>query len=106
MARVAADATAFAHRNQRVMVNVAAVFGDMADAGPHVAWVGAFKDALQPKAAGAYVNFLNEDGPSRLHEAYPAATWDRLREIKRRYDPTNLFRANQNIPPADVVQAS
>ena len=41
---------------------------------------------------GAYVNFLEDEGPERVRAAYPGATWDRLREIKRRYDPTNLFR--------------
>ena len=49
---------------------------------------------------GAYVNFLEDEGEERIRAAYPGATWDRLREIKRRYDPTNLFRLNQNIPPA------
>jgi FAD/FMN-containing dehydrogenase len=47
------------------------------------------------------VNFLGNEGPERVREAYPGPTWDRLREIKRRYDPANLFRMNQNIPPAE-----
>jgi FAD/FMN-containing dehydrogenase len=47
------------------------------------------------------VNFLGDEGPERVRQAYPGDTWDRLREIKRRYDPTNLFRMNQNIPPAE-----
>jgi FAD/FMN-containing dehydrogenase len=46
------------------------------------------------------VNFLAEDGPERIRAAYPGATWDHLREIKRRYDPDNLFRLNNNIAPA------
>jgi FAD/FMN-containing dehydrogenase len=46
-----------------------------------------------------YVNFLADEGPGRVREAYPGATWDRLVEVKRRYDPGNLFRHNQNIPP-------
>ena len=49
---------------------------------------------------GAYANFLSRaDGPDRVRAAYPGATWDRLVEIKRRYDHKNLFRLNQNIPP-------
>ena len=48
---------------------------------------------------GAYVNFLGDEGPDRVRQAYPGPTWDRLVEIKRRYDPGNLFRLNQNIPP-------
>ena len=50
-------------------------------------------------APGVYVNFLSDEGPERVREAYPGATWDRLVEVKRRYDPDNLFRRNQNIPP-------
>ncbi|MNT95702.1 Mitomycin radical oxidase [compost metagenome] len=51
---------------------------------------------------GAYVNFVNDEGPERVRAAYayPSATWDRLRQVKRQYDPENLFRLNQNIPPA------
>jgi FAD/FMN-containing dehydrogenase len=48
----------------------------------------------------AYVNFVGDEGEARLHDIYPDSTWQRLTEIKRRYDPTNLFRLNQNIPPA------
>ena len=56
--------------------------------------------ALRQGEGAAYVNFLGDEGEARIHEAYPKATWDRLAAIKRRYDPTNLFRLNQNIPPA------
>ncbi len=47
----------------------------------------------------AYVNFLADEGEARVHAAYPGPTWDRLVEVKGRYDPTNLFHLNQNIPP-------
>jgi FAD/FMN-containing dehydrogenase len=46
------------------------------------------------------VNFVGDEGPARVRAAYPGATWDRLTAIKARYDPTNLFHRNQNIPPA------
>jgi len=46
------------------------------------------------------VNFLGDEGAARVRDAYPGSTWDRLAAIKARYDPTNLFRLNQNIPPA------
>jgi FAD/FMN-containing dehydrogenase len=45
------------------------------------------------------VNFLGDEGEARIREAYPGPTWDRLARIKARYDPTNLFRLNQNVPP-------
>jgi FAD/FMN-containing dehydrogenase len=46
------------------------------------------------------VNFVSNEGPERLRAAYPGATWDRLRQVKAKYDPENLFRLNHNIPPA------
>ncbi|MCD6022783.1 MAG: linked oxidase domain protein [Actinomycetia bacterium] len=101
MARVPADATAFAHRSSKIMVNVAALFESVEDRPRYERWVQEFADVLRQKDQGAYVNFLEDEGPERVRAAYPGATWDRLREIKRRYDPTNLFRLNQNIPPAD-----
>jgi FAD/FMN-containing dehydrogenase len=48
------------------------------------------------------VNFLGDEGEGRIRDAYPEPTWNRLREIKGRYDPANRFRFNQNIPPATV----
>ena len=100
MARVPSDATAFAHRDRMMMAGLAAIFEDLDEEPVHQAWVDGFAAALDP-APGAYVNFLANEGESRVREAYPGPTWDRLREIKRRYDPTNLFHLNQNVPPAD-----
>jgi FAD/FMN-containing dehydrogenase len=101
MARVPVDATAFAHRKSRIMVNVAALYERLEEKTTHEAWAENFAAALQQSDSGAYVNFLGEDGEARIRAAYPGRTWDRLREIKTRYDPNNLFRLNQNIPPAD-----
>jgi FAD/FMN-containing dehydrogenase len=101
MARVPADATAFAHRASKIMVNVAALYEQVDDRPRYEEWVQAFADAIRQDDQGAYVNFLEDEGEERVRAAYPGATWDRLREIKRRYDPTNLFHLNQNIPPAD-----
>jgi FAD/FMN-containing dehydrogenase len=99
-ARVPNDATAFAHRDRRLMVNVAALYEDSAEVPTHQAWVDALASALQRGPVGAYVNFLGDEGEARVHDAYPDATWDRLAEVKRRYDPANLFRRNQNVIPA------
>jgi FAD/FMN-containing dehydrogenase len=100
MARVPADATAFAHRDSRLMVNLAAFYDGPDDRVVRQAWVDEFAAALHQGDSRAYVNFLGDEGPDRVREAYPSSTWDRLAEVKRRYDPTNLFRLNQNIPPA------
>jgi FAD/FMN-containing dehydrogenase len=100
MARVPADATAFAHRQSKIMVNVAALYERPDEVAVHGPWVEAFAAALRQSDHGAYVNFLGDEGEARIRAAYPGSTWDRLRQIKARYDPTNLFRLNQNIPPA------
>lgn len=55
--------------------------------------------AREHEGSGVYVNFLENEGADRVHEADPAATYARLAEIKRRYDPGNFFRFNQNVPP-------
>lgn len=99
VARVPASTTAYAHRARRIMVNLAALHDGGTYAARHEAWVDGFLRALRNGQPGAYVNFLVDDGPSRMHEAYPDGTWERLRAIKARYDPTNLFRLNQNIAP-------
>jgi hypothetical protein len=100
MARVPAEATAFAHRSSRIMVNLAAFYEGPEDRAVRGAWVADFAAALEQGDGGAYVNFLDDEGEARVRAAYPGTTWDRLVEIKGRYDPENLFRPNQNILPA------
>ena len=100
MARVPADATAFAHRDANVMLTLLTVFQDPAELPTHETWTTDYFAALAPKARGVYSNFLAREGDARIREAYPTATYERLADIKRRYDPSNLFRMNQNIKPA------
>ena len=99
MARVPADATAFAHRSSRIMVNVASFYEGPEDKDQRATWVDGLVAALQQDDRGAYVNFLVDEGEERIRAAYPGSTWDRLAAVKARYDPTNVFRLNQNIPP-------
>ncbi|MBI3746387.1 MAG: FAD-binding oxidoreductase [Chloroflexi bacterium] len=100
-ARVANDATAFAHRDRRAMVWLITPFADAADAPRHEAWTADFEAELRAAGcgSGAYSNFLGRDGPTELRAAYPPATLARLGELKARYDPGNLFRSNLNILP-------
>jgi FAD/FMN-containing dehydrogenase len=100
MAAVPSTETAFAHRDATVMVTLITPFEDVAEASTHRAWTQAFYEALRPRAAGVYANFLEDEGQGRILEAYPGPTYRRLAEIKRRYDPTNVFHLNQNIRPA------
>jgi FAD/FMN-containing dehydrogenase len=84
------------------MVNVAAMYQDPGERPRHAAWVDSLSDELRQDDLGAYVGFLMDEGEARVRAAYPGPTWDRLRQVKRRYDPENVFRLNQNIPPAEA----
>ena len=92
-------ATAFVHRNSRIMVNLATLYERSEEKSTHEAWVENAAAAVQQSDKGAYVNFLGDEGEARIRASYPGGTWDRLSAIKARYDPTNLFRVNQNIKP-------
>jgi FAD/FMN-containing dehydrogenase len=100
LARVPNDATAFAHRDRGLYVNVGAMYMDAGEKDTHHAWVNGLANLLGKDGAGGYVGFLGDEDEAAIRAAYPGATWDRLRELKRRYDPDNLFHLNHNIPPA------
>ncbi len=99
MARVPTDATAFAHRESKIMVNLAALYTSPEEKDHHEAWVSKYEEDLRQSDKGAYVNFLGAVDKKQVRAAYPGDTWKKLSEIKKKYDPKNLFRLNQNIPP-------
>jgi FAD/FMN-containing dehydrogenase len=96
--RVGADETAFAHRNAQFVHIIGAAYPDPADTPKNVAWVREYWSALHPYVSGTYVNFLMEEGEERVRGSY-GNNYARLATLKQRYDPTNLFRMNQNIKP-------
>jgi FAD/FMN-containing dehydrogenase len=98
--RVPADATAFAHRDRKIMVNVAAFIDEPSQRAEREAWVRDLSAELRQGPPAAYVNFLVDDGADRIREAYPGGTYERLARVKATYDPANLFRRNQNVEPA------
>ena len=98
-ARVPDDATAYAHRDSKIMVNLAAFYEGEGDKARRQAWVDRFAAAIQQDDTGEYVNFVGDEGEAGVRAAYPGPTYDRLAAIKARYDPENLFRVNHNIPP-------
>jgi FAD/FMN-containing dehydrogenase len=100
MARVPSDATAFAHRKSRIMVNLAALYDKPEEKEIHEAWVSEFAATLHQSDSGAYVNFLADVDEAQVRAAYPGGTWERLAAIKALYDPDNIFHLNQNVPPA------
>jgi FAD/FMN-containing dehydrogenase len=98
-ARADPAATAFPHRRSQSELLILAQWPDPAETERHVGWARAFFEAMQPFAArGVYVNDLGEEGQDRVRAAY-GANYDRLAAVKASYDPTNLFRSNQNIRP-------
>jgi FAD/FMN-containing dehydrogenase len=97
MARVAEDATAFAHRDRKYMTTVGAAYDDPAETETHEDWIRRFAGILATDRPGVYSGLLGRDGADRIRDAYPGPTWDRLAAVKRRYDPHNLFRLNHNI---------
>ncbi len=99
VSRVAADATAFAQRDQEYLVEVIARTPTAEGFGEVVQWARGVTSALGPDAA-MYVNFTGDGDASNVVAAYPPDTYRRLVALKNEYDPTNLFRLNQNIPPA------
>lgn len=102
LARVDRDATAFAHRDKRYLVAVIGIWLDESeDPQVHHRWTTDLYQKISHEGDGVYVNFLSDDGPERIGDAYPEATLARLRAIKRQYDPGNLFTFNQNITPSD-----
>jgi len=98
-ARVPDDATAYAHRDSKIMVNLAAFYEGEEDKARRQAWVDRFAAAIQQDDTGEYVNFVGDEGEAGVRAAYPGPTYDRLAAIKAQYDPENLFRVNHNIPP-------
>ncbi|MDX6720189.1 MAG: hypothetical protein QOJ63_2443 [Solirubrobacteraceae bacterium] len=97
--RVAGDATAFAYRDARFACVIAGMWPDPADNERNTRWVRDYWDAIHPHSElGGYVNFMAGDDQHRIRDNY-RGNYERLLEVKRRYDPDNLFRMNQNIDP-------
>jgi FAD/FMN-containing dehydrogenase len=98
--RVAEDADALGYRDAPWNVHMLTMWADAADDERNIAWTRDLAAAIQPWTAGrAYLNFLGEEGPSRIKAAYGPEKFARMQSIKDAYDPENLFRLNQNIPP-------
>jgi FAD/FMN-containing dehydrogenase len=98
--RVGNEDTAFPYRDANFACVIAGMWPDPADNERNVAWVRDYSDALQPHSeAGGYINFMADDDQGRIRDNY-RQNYNRLAEIKRRYDPGNVFHVNQNIAPA------
>jgi hypothetical protein len=99
VARVGEDETAFNGRGAGHTFNIAGTTETADGFDEERKWSRTFWSALEPHHTSVYVNFLMEEGEERIRQAYGPAKYERLKALKRRYDPDNLFRLNQNIPP-------
>jgi FAD/FMN-containing dehydrogenase len=101
VARVPEEATAFPNRDAAHDINIVASWLPEAvgDADRHMEWVRGLFGALEPHSRGVYVNFTSDDADDRVQLAYSEQQWLRLTALKAKYDPTNFFRMNANIPP-------
>jgi FAD/FMN-containing dehydrogenase len=99
VARISDGASAFGHRDAAFTLNILGTWTDPADDDSGVAWARASFAELEPWLDGAYVNFMSAEGEGRLSAAYDETTLVRLRAVKRRLDPDNILRLNQNVAP-------
>src|SRR4029453_960754 len=101
IARVDEDATAFGDRNAPFNTHYLGMWSDPADSDKNIAYVRALADSMKPWTTGrAYLNFLGDEGAARVEAAFGPEKYARLQALKTKWDPTNLFRHNQNITPA------
>ncbi len=93
--------TAYSHRDAAIALNINASWDDPSEEKTHIEWTRNFWKALQPySTGGSYINFQSSDeGEDRVQSTYGEEKLKRLTELKNKYDPTNLFRLNQNIKP-------
>jgi hypothetical protein len=97
--RVDPTATAFPHRDEHYDFLILSQWADPAESERNVQWTRSLFEAMEPFfEGGVYVNNLGDEGEDRVREAY-GANYERLQALKGKYDPTNLFRLNQNIKP-------
>jgi FAD/FMN-containing dehydrogenase len=103
IARVGQQATAFPFRQARWLINIPATWRDAADDAREIAWARATYTAVKPFLTdGTYVNFMGDDEDEGSAGAY-GHTMERLQQVKATYDPDNVFRLNQNIPPVTAA---
>lgn len=98
--RVSSDQTAFSHRETPYIVNVIGLWKEQHEDDAVIDWVRAAWNSLQPFSTGAtYVNFMSSEAEDQVKATYGAEKYAKLSALKRKYDPNNLFRINQNIKP-------
>ena len=102
VARVRDDDTAFGERTAKFNIHYLSMWADPSETPANIAYTRDLNNAMKPwSTGGVYLNFIGDEGAARVESGFGAEKWQRLRELKKKWDPSNLFRINQNIPPAD-----
>ncbi len=100
IARTEVNATAYAHRERAIMLNTAAIVTRVDALEPQRPWLRELGESLSAGTPGAYLGFVNDPSQERIHEIYPRGTYERLVEVKRQWDPDNVFHHNHTVSPA------
>jgi hypothetical protein len=100
IADVGPDTTAFSNRGAEFFYHSVLFWDDPAQEEAQISFARGLWSEMRPYSSGAYVNFLDVDEADRLHDAYAPGTYEQLVALKREYDPENVLRLNQNIPPS------
>jgi FAD/FMN-containing dehydrogenase len=99
--RVGEEDTAFRRRDARYFIQYVTMWDDPGDDEENIGWTREYADTVKPyTTGGVYLNFIGDEGAERVREAYGPAKWQRLVALKDEWDPENVFRLNQNIPPS------
>jgi FAD/FMN-containing dehydrogenase len=107
IARVPEDATACGQRSAPFNIHYLSMWADASDDDTNISFTRQVSTAIKPwTTGGVYINFIGDEGQARLEAAYGQEKYARLQRIKRVWDPDNVFRHNQNIPPALLTQRS
>jgi FAD/FMN-containing dehydrogenase len=107
VARVGQDASPLSARDARFVVHPFGMWEDPADDAANIEWARGFRDDLAAFSTGAvYLNFVGDEGEARLRAGYGPGSYERLASVKAEWDPDNVFRANGNVPPAQLAKAA
>jgi hypothetical protein len=98
--RIPENDTAFSHRSTPFVLNIHTRWQETENDEKCLKWTRGFHAKTQEYASGVYVNFLSEEGEDRIKDAYTDKVWNRLVEVKNKWDPENRFHMNQNIKPS------
>jgi len=104
LARVSDEASAFGNRDAALSIHYVSLWSDPGQDAANISHTRQLAGSMKPwSTGGVYLNFIGDEGQSRVRSAFSGDKWERLRALKATWDPDNVFRHNQNIPPAEAT---